>query len=222
MKKSFLVVGLSGFGHSVVQSLSELDAEVIAVDIDGEAVKEVSNFTEHCFVCDGKSLDDLKAIGANNVDHAVIAIGGKLDDTILTYMNLRDLGVKRITVRIDEERYIEILKRLGATEFISPENAAGNTLANQIVGNSVLEYYYIDKKYGISKILVNPKFKTTQLIDLDSRNRFDVNIVGITRDNSFFIPKGTDEIKANDIILVIGRNSKIVKFENEINKESKK
>ena len=78
------------------------------------------------------------------------------------------------------------------------------------------------KKYGISKILVNPKFKTTQLIDLDSRNRFDVNIVGITRDNSFFIPKGTDEIKANDIILVIGRNSKIVKFENEINKESKK
>ena len=222
MKKSFLVIGINRFGLSVVQSLTELGAEVIAVDINEEAVKRVAEYTEHCFICDGVVLEDLKAIGADHIDHAIITIGGKLDSTILTYMNLRDLGVKRITVRIDDERYIEILKRLGATEFISPENTAGNTLANQIIGNSVLEYYYIDKKYGISKILVNPKFKTTQLIDLDSRNRFDVNIVGITRDNSFFIPKGTDEIKANDIILVIGRNSKIVKFENEINKESKK
>ena len=136
-------------------------------------------------------------------------------------MNLRDLGVKRITVRIDDERYIEILKRLGATEFISPENTAGNTLANQIIGNSVLEYYYIDKKYGISKIQVNSKFKAIQLLDLDSRNRFDVNIVGIIRNNDFFIPKGTDSIEPNDIILVIGRNSKMVKFEHEINKEGK-
>lgn len=221
MKKSFLVIGLSRFGLSVVQSLTDLGAEVIAVDINEEAVKKVAEYTEHCFICDGVVIEDLKAIGANNVDHAIVTIGGKLDSTILTYMNLRDLGVKRITVRIDDERYIEILKRLGATEFISPENTAGNTLANQIIGNSVLEYYYIDKKYGISKIQVSSKFKAIQLLDLDSRNKFDVNIVGIIRNNNFFIPKETDSIEPNDIILVIGRNSKMVKFEQKINKEGK-
>ena len=43
----------------------------------------------------------------------------------------------------------------------------------------------------------------------------------IIRNNNFFIPKGTDSIEPNDIILVIGRNSKMVKFEQEINKEGK-
>ena len=41
MKKSFLVIGLSRFGLSVVKSLTDLGAEVIAVDINEEAIKKV-------------------------------------------------------------------------------------------------------------------------------------------------------------------------------------
>ena len=61
MKKSFLVIGLSRFGLSVVKSLTDLGAEVIAVDINEEAVKKVAEYTEHCFICDGVVIEDLKA-----------------------------------------------------------------------------------------------------------------------------------------------------------------
>ena len=48
MKKSFLVIGLSRFGLSVVQSLTDLGAEVIAVDINEEAVKKVQKLKIMC------------------------------------------------------------------------------------------------------------------------------------------------------------------------------
>ena len=51
------------------------------------------------------------------------------------------------------------------------------------------------------------------LIELDLRNKFGVNIVTIKRDDVSFIPKGVDTLKHGDIILVIGRHDKIGKFE---------
>ena len=49
-------------------------------------------------------------------------------------------------------------------------------------------------------------------IDLDSRNKYNVNIVGIIRNGKFFIPKGTDTVEPNDDLLVVGADVDLDRF----------
>ena len=68
------------------------------------------------------------------------------------------------------------------------------------------------------KLSVSEKFKARTLIDLNVRNNFDVNIVGMLNDkNEFYIPKGTDIIESGNIVYVVGKKPKIRKFEHFLN-----
>lgn len=220
MKKSFIVIGLGRFGAAVARALSNLNCDILGMDISEDCVTDISRDIEHVIIADSTKLSTLKEIGAASIDHAVVAIGNNLESSILTTMNLKTLGVKNITVRSDSKDYTEIYKRLGATEVIVPEEASANSLANQIASDAILDYYSVDSNYAIVKIAVGPKFQARTLIDLDLRNNFDVNIVGIIHNNEFYIPRGTDNIEASDIVVLVGTKQKIRKVDSFINQEA--
>lgn len=220
MKKSFIVIGLGRFGAAVARALSNLNCDILGMDINEDCVTDISHDIEHVVIADSTKLATLKEVGAASIDHAVVAIGNNLEASILTTMNLKTLGVKNITVRSDFKDYIEIYKRLGATEVIIPEEASALSLANQIASDAILDYYSVDSNYAIVQIAVGPKFEARTLIDLDLRNKFDVNIVGIIHDNEFYIPRGTDFLEATDIMVLVGTKQKIRKVDSFINQEA--
>lgn len=217
MKKSFIVIGLGRFGASVARMLNELNCDILALDISEECVSNVASEIQHCVIADSTKLASLKEVGAGSVDHAVVAIGNNLEASILTTMHLKSLGVKNITVRSDSREYTELYERLGATDVIIPEEASAVSLANQIASDAILDYYSIDKNYAIVQIAVGPKFEDATLIDMDLRNKFEVNIVGIIHEGTFYIPRGTDTVFAGDIMVVVGTKQKIRKVDSYIN-----
>lgn len=213
MKKNFIIIGLGRFGKNVALSLEEMKEEVLAVDVREDVVSDVARAgVTNCVVADATKLDVLKELGADTFDHAVVAIGNNLEASILAATNLRKLGVRRITVRVDEDEHKEIFKLLGANEIIIPEEAAGIDLANQVYSDAILESHIISGDFVMAKVINNTDFGDRDLIKLDLRNRCDVNIVGLIRNEKFFIPKGTDIIALNDIIVVVGQKAKIRKF----------
>lgn len=212
-KKSFALIGLGRFGMEIVKTLTQLKCELIAIDVDEARVTKASEYVNHCVICDSTKMINLKELGIGTVDHAVVAIGNNLTATILTTINLKELGVKRVTVRVDEEEYVTVMERIGADEVIFPEEASAISLANQIISDNVLDYYRIDKDYGVVQIKVNPSFIEKSLIELRARELFDINIVGITRNGRFFLPKGTDTVKPDDTIMIIGKQENVVNFE---------
>lgn len=220
MKKSFIVIGLGRFGASVARALTSLNCDILCMDIEEECVKNVADEISHCVIADSTKLSTLRELGAASIDHAVVAIGNNLEASILTTMNLKTLGVKNITVRADSVGYKQMYKMLGATDVLVPEEASAVSLANQIASDAILDYYLIDSSYAIVKIAVGPKFKECTLIDLDLRNRFDVNIVGIIHENVFYIPRGTDSIVAGDVVVLVGTKQKIRKVDSFINQEA--
>lgn len=46
-KKQFVVIGLGNFGSSVAKTLYSLGNEVLAVDSDEDAVREISDYVTH-------------------------------------------------------------------------------------------------------------------------------------------------------------------------------
>lgn len=217
MKKSFLIIGLGRFGLAITEELAKQNVEVLAIDKNEDAVIKASDFIEHCLICDSTSETALRQIGLDHIDHAIITIGDNIEATILTTILLKELGIKKVSVRIDDEYYVKIMQKIGADEIILPEKIAGVRYANSIISDTFIDYFNIADDYAIVQIYVNEKFKVRTLIEMDSRNKFDVNIISIKRNRRVFLPKGSDTINPKDEILVIGKTNQIAKFDQHIN-----
>lgn len=217
MKKTFAVFGLGQFGLSIVEELAKLDADVMAIDRDEEKVMLASKFIPSVFIADSTNEKALKELDLKKVDHAIIAFGNNMQSTILTTVLLVEIGVKHLTVRVDNEYYAPIIKRLGADEVISPQKMAGIGLANRLENESFVDYYSLGENFSVVKVSVRSDFVTKSVTELNPRNNFGVNLILISRKNKTFAPKATDEIQGGDIVFVVGKTKDIEKFNRFLN-----
>lgn len=219
MKKSIAIIGIGRFGFSLVKTLSTLKADVLTIDKNEEALKKVTEYATKEAIADASKIESLRDLGLQNYSTAVVAIGNDIHATIMATINLVELGVPDIIVRVDDDEYIPVMNKLGASRVIVPEESSAVSFAHQLVSTNFADYYDIQGDYGIVKLRVPSYYKATPLIDIDARNQFAVNIVGIIRNGKFFIPRGTDSINPNDQLLSIGTHENLNKFSSFLTNE---
>ena len=221
-KKSFAVIGLGQFGVSVVEELVANGMDVIAIDSDEEAVKKVSGLLPTVAVANATNEESLKELGIKDVDSAIVAFGSHVESSILTTVILKELGVKSIIVRVDDTYYQSVLKKLGATEVIMPQKAAGIALANRLGNEDFKDFYKLDDKYSVVSIVINTAFVPQKLRELGSKDKYGVNVVLINRNGRSFVPGGNDSILPDDTVFVVGGTKEIRNFREAINGGKKK
>ena len=220
-KKSFAVIGLGQFGKAVVDELLENGMDVIAIDSSEEAISKVSKYLPTAFVADSTDEQALKELGIKDVDAAIVAYGGNKEASVLTTVILRELGVEQIIVRVDDDYYVPIMKKLGATDVITPQKAAGAQLANRLGNEDYKDFYRLDSKYSVISIIINPGFIPVTLRELNSKEIYGVSIVLVIRNNKSFVPGGNDSLLPDDTIFVVGTTKEIKSFREEINGHKK-
>lgn len=220
--KSFAVIGLGQFGRSVVKELVDNKMDVIAIDSNEEVANAVAAELPTTFVADSTDERALREIGVNDVDVAVVAFGDNQEASVLTTVILRELGIKNIIVRVDDDYYVPIMKKLGATEVITPQKAAGAALANRIGNEDFQDYYKLDNKYSVVSIIVNPAFVPITLKEMSPKTFYGVNVVLIKRANKSFVPGGTDSLLPDDTVYVVGTAKEIATFREAINGKRRK
>ena len=216
-KRSYAVIGLGQFGQAVVEELLANGADVIAIDNTEEAVKKVGKGLSTCFVADATNEKALAELGIKEVDAAIVAFGENKEASILTTVILHQMGIKQIIVRVDDDYYVNIMKKLGATEVVTPQKAAGAALANRLGNDDYKDFYKLDDKYSVVSIFVNPSFVPVTLIELNPKNRFGVSLVLIMRKGKSFVPGGNDSILPEDTIYVVGTTKEIRSFREAVN-----
>lgn len=217
MKKTIAVLGLGRLGLGLVQELNKLNVDIIAIDINGANVQKAGEFVENAFICDSTDEDALREIGIENVDHAVVAFGSNFQASLITVITLKEMGVEKITVRIDDEKYASVMQRIGATDIIVPQKIAGIQLANKLVSDSFTNYFNLSENYVVVQLSVNMTIQPINLKTLNSRNVFGINLLLIKRENKYFSPTGDDSILPGDEIFVLGTKKNIHKFDEYIN-----
>ena len=221
-KKSFAVIGLGQFGRTIVEELVENGMDVIAIDNDEEAVQKVGKLLPTCFVADSTNEMALKELGIKDCDAAIVAYGSNKEASVLTTVILRELGIERIIVRVDDDYYIPIIKKLGATEVITPQKAAGIALANRLGSEDYKDFYRLDSKYSIVSIEINPGFVPITLKELSSKDIYGVSLVLVIRGSKSFVPGGNDSLLPGDTIFVVGSTKEIKDFREAVNGKGKK
>ena len=221
-KKSFAVIGLGQFGISIVEELVDNGMDVIAIDSSEEAVKRISALLPTVAVANATDDEALKELGIKDVDAAIVAFGSHIESSVLTTVILKELGVKSIIVRADDPYYVPILKKLGATEVIMPQKAAGIALANRLGNEDFKDFYKLDDKYSVVSIVINSAYVPQQLKNLATKDKYGVNIVLIMRNGRSFVPGGNDSILPDDTIFVVGGTKEIRAFREAVNGTKRK
>ena len=203
--KSYIVIGLGLFGAEVARKLCALGCEVLAMDIRGDLVNQVANDVTHAVVGDGQDKDVLRALGAGSFDCAIIAIGDDLAASVLTTMNLKELGVPYVVCKAYDETHSQVLKKLGADRVVIPEKENADRLARSLSSNNVLDYIELSEDYGIIEVPAPKSWQGKSLIELNVRAKLGVNILAIKRQGAITVSPSADfRIDSGDIIVVLG------------------
>lgn len=218
MKANIAVIGLGRFGLDLVESLSKKDIEVMAIDVNEQAVEKALVFTPYAYICDSTDEEALKEVGISNVDKVIIAAGQSdrltLASTIMTIIKVKHLGVKSIIVRIDDESYQETMMLVGATQAVSPLKIASETMATKITSDNIVDYFNISDDFCAYELELPENFKTLPIVDLSIQCKYKMNILVIYRNGNPIIPTHKDTLIEKDHIYVFGRRVEMEKIAN--------
>jgi len=217
MKQDFAVLGLGMFGGSICRELSKEGKQVLAVDINEDKVNEFKNIASHAVIADTTDEDTLRELGIKSIDHVIVAIGENIQASILTAVILTDLNIKKITVKAQNDYHEKILNKIGVDEVVHPERDMGKRIAHHIISSNVLDYLELSDEHSIVEVKAGRKMAGRTLIELDIRNKYGCNVVAIKKGQDINVsPASNEAIQADDILIVVGTNNDISKFERHL------
>lgn len=217
MKKEFAVIGLGRFGGSICRELSNEGMEVLAIDIQEDKVNEFKNIASHAVIADSTDEQVLKELGIRNIDHVIVGIGDNIQASILTTLMLKELGVKKITVKAQNDYLEKVLNKIGADQVVHPERDMGRRIAHNIISSNILDHLELSDEYSIVEVKAGQKMKGKSLIDLDIRAQYGCNVVAIKQRKEINVSPMPDEIiNEDDVLIVIGADNDLSRFEKNL------
>lgn len=217
--KQFIVLGLGRFGSAVATTLAEMGYEVLGVDTDVERVNDLKNKITEVVQADISDEKVLTELGAKNFDAAIVGVGSNLESSILTTIILKEMGVKYIIAKAQNNFHAKVLEKIGVDKIVFPERDMGIRIARSLITPNIKDYIELEPDYSVIEIEAPSDFEDKTLSELDLRNKYGINVLAIKRDNNFHIsPPAKDVIKKGDFLIVIGETEKITKLANKSNK----
>lgn len=217
------VFGLGRFGFGLAVRLSELGAEVLAVDSETEHIEEADRRVSRAVCLDATNEFAMRKLPLADLDLAVVCIGRNIEAGLLVTAVLQRLGVKDIWVRAIDHNQAQILEAMGVARIISLEKEMARQVAQEISMPGTQVIAPITTNHSLAEVKAKPEFVGKTLQELEFRNRYGLNIVAIKSREVTTGPEGPekvavhvndlphaeDVIKEGDVLVVIGADDKI-------------
>ena len=216
--RQFVVIGLGRFGSSIARALSAMDFEVLAIDKDESLVKAMEGVVSQAVVMDATDEKSLRELGVQDFDTAVVSMGETIEDSIMITLTLKELGVKQVIVKAQNDLHSKILKKVGADRITLPEREMAEKLAQSLASPKIFDFIEVSDTHGIVEMVVPKKFTSKTLTELSLRDKYRVSAIAIKRklpyskpdgttdfrEEVIIGPGGTDEIISGDVLILLG------------------
>ncbi|TCO73657.1 potassium channel family protein [Marinisporobacter balticus] len=212
--KQFVVIGCGRFGASVARTLYGLGLDVLAIDRNEDVIQGMAEFVTHAVQADATEEASIKALGMRNFDVAVITIGSNIQASIMATLIAKELGVKYVVAKAQNEQHAKVLYKIGADRVVFPERDMGVRVAHNLVSSNILDFIELAPDYSIVEVSALEEWEGKNLTELNVRARYGINIMAIKHGTEINIsPTATDIVRKEDVLVVIGHNDDIQKIE---------
>ncbi|AOT57155.1 MULTISPECIES: potassium channel family protein [Lactobacillales] len=216
MAKTYAIIGLGRFGSSLLESLISAGQEVLAIDRDADVIEDYMDKATHAVIADSQDEEALRDLDLPSFDHVIVAIGHNQQASILTTVLLKDIGVKSVVAKAENNLHARILQKIGADQVVRPEYEMAKQLAERLVTPNILNYITLSDDYSLAEVkITNFKFVNKTISDLNIRSDFGLNVIAVKAHDEFIAaPESAYMIRIGDILTVIGESINVKKFEN--------
>lgn len=213
--KQFAVIGIGSFGWYLACYLYEKGHEVLAIDVDETLVQKIRNKVTRAVVADTTDIEAIAGLGLDEMDQVVVCIGSILSNSILTVLNLQEMGVSALKAKSISEPHARILHKLGVGEVFFPEKDLALSMAEKLHTPDMLDYLPFIEGYGIVQLAVPASFVGKPLKELNLINRYGVQVVAIKEfvpERMHMIPTADFILKESDMMVLLGPDDSVEKL----------
>lgn len=213
-KQRYAVIGMGRFGSSVARTLYSMGHEVLAIDSNEHRIQESIHMVTHAVTADCTDEAALRALGIQNYDVVIAAIGQDIQASILTTLVLKEIGVRMIIAKAQNDLHGKVIKKIGVDKVIFPERDMGQRVAHHLMSPNIIDYIEISEDHSIIEMVVNSSQIGKSLRQLDIRAKYSCNVMAVKRGGKMNIaPHPDEQLLRGDILVVVGSNRDLRKFE---------
>ena len=216
------IIGLGRFGFNLAISLANAGKEVMVIDKDENKIRQIKHIVDEAFIVKNLDKEILEETGIQNCNTVIVGISKDLDISILTVLNIINMNVPRVIAKATTDEHGTILEKLGA-EVIYPERDMAIKLSNKLIRSKSLEFIKLAGDMTIAEFKL-PEYLINKTIEkCDLRKDFGLSIIAIENKKCTYTevdPKYL--LNEDDILVLVGSNQNINKFEKFIQKKEVK
>ena len=208
----YVVIGLGNFGNAIATTIANAGEDVIAIDKDPLLVQEISDYVPNAVCADSRDIELLKEAGVQDADVVIVSMGSHLESSVITILNLKELGIKNVIAKANNERYKYVMERVGADSVIQPENEMGQRVGISLINPKIIDIYQMTNDYAVMEIRVPELWVGRPLGTLNIREIYGVNIIGFRRENEKNVCTNVTKdtiLQKNDYLVVAADASRI-------------
>lgn len=209
-KTEFAVIGLGRFGSSLALELVSRGYTVLGIDHNRELVQSLADDLTQVVALDSTDEDALRAVDITSFDAVVVAIGSSLENNLMTTLSLKNLGVRHVICKAQNEKQRTALLSVGADEVVLPEQESAHRLAYALTMPLYIGQIPLGDQFSITELKLPPSFAGRTLRDLDLRNRFGVTVVAVERQDEVVLSPSADLVfQEGDELAVLCTNEQV-------------
>ena len=205
----FCVIGLGRFGQQVVKTLHENGAEVLAVDTLQSNIASNKNYTAQAICVTVHDEPTLEAIGVDEMDVIIIAIGENFAESILIAAILKKRSTKyKVIARATGQVQKEIFKLIGVDQVICPEEETAIELADTL-SYPFTNLARLDANFLVGLIATPAKFIGKTIAETSLYDKYGISCFAVKKSDAY---QSVDQnyVIAKDDLLAVSGNGKII------------
>lgn len=204
MEKSYVIFGISKFGRSVAEELTQAGMHVLAVDQDPDRVAQVADTVAMAVVGDVTDQAEMENLGLSNFDAAIVATTGDLSASVMGVILAKEAGIPFILAKASDEMQVKVLERLGADRVIIPEKESGARVARTLLMGGYKDMVELSDRVRMAEIAMPEEWSGKTLRQLDLRGRHQLNVVAVRDRGELVLNWGPDKpLSQGSTLLVI-------------------
>jgi trk system potassium uptake protein TrkA len=186
---------------------------VMVVDIKTQLEQDISYLFNDYMIGDCTNENVLGALGVGNFDICFVTIGKNFEASIVVTSLLKTYGAKHIVTKTDRDIQEDVLKKVGADEVVYPDKDFAEKLAVRYNSEKIFDYMELPGDYSIYEIAVPKNWIGKNVITLDVRRKYEINILAVKNNTNLQPLTGSDyTFMEGDEIIVMAKEKDVYRI----------
>lgn len=215
-KLRFILIGMGSFGSALARRLAAHGCRVTGLDADRERIARLEDILYEPIIGDATDRNTVEHLSVKDADAVVISLGEDITRSLLATLHARSLGAERVIVKGVTKEHGQILKTMGVSRVIFPEEEMAEALGDRMIWPNIVDFLPIDPEYSFVEVAMPEAFVGKTLLELDLRKRHSVWVIGakdaLTGKLEMF-PGADHKFGPDQLLLLIGKQRDLLSIQ---------